>query len=130
MSTIIIIDPKQVELLFEEFNKESRHLFHKLEKKMSDLSDRIASLTAKVTDLEAADAALGTALVAEIGRAEAKIAELQALIEAGSATPEDIAALAAIEDRVAALKASLDTQTASADAELPPPPPPPAEPGA
>lgn len=63
---------------------------------MSKLSDAIATLGASV------DAALAR-VDEDVQALTAKIAELQALVDAGGATPEDFAALAAAQAKLDAL---------------------------
>jgi outer membrane murein-binding lipoprotein Lpp len=63
---------------------------------MSELSNKIAELDGKV---DAATARISS----DVAGLYAKIAELQALVDAGNATPADIAALAALEAKVDAI---------------------------
>ena len=67
-----------------------------MELKMSQLSDQIAALGTSV------DAAV-TRVQADIADLKAQIAALQATIDAGGATPEDLAALAALQVKLDAL---------------------------
>jgi hypothetical protein len=88
----------------------------RLETAVSALSDKIAKLT------EATDKALARVQV-DVDKLNATIAELKVKVEEGTATPEDIAALEAVEAKLNALDPTVD-------AVLPPPdePPPVVEP--
>ena len=98
-------------------------ILERQEKRMSTVSDALNALAGKITDLESAEEAVGESLVAEIKRAEDRIAALEAEIAAGVATPEDLALIAQLSDRVDALKAQAGIEKAEADAA-------PADPGA
>ena len=88
----------------------------RMEKTMSELRNKLNALAAKVTDLESGEEAVGQALHDEIGRAEARITTLEAEIEAGVATPEDLAMIDTLSQRVDALKAQAGIMKDEADA--------------
>jgi len=69
---------------------------------MSDLSDKIKALETSV------DAALARVQV-DVDAFKAKIAELEAKVAAGTATPEDLAALEAMKAKVDALDPTSET---------------------
>ena len=101
-----------------------------LEGQMSALSDQIAALTMAVTTASASADALLTRIqttvatdTTTIAGLNATIATLQTEVAAGSATPDDIAALTAAQASVAAIQAKLDAADPTNPAVLPTPVP-------
>jgi hypothetical protein len=80
---------------------------HKLEAKVSALSDQITAVAAQLTAAEAAAVQLATDLTAEIARLDAKIA-------AGSVTPADLTNLQGLATRLTALGTALGTMDTQA----------------
>ncbi len=74
------------------------------EEQLSNLSDEIAALGTTVTDAEAR-------VSTDVQALRDRIAELEAIIAAGSATPEDIAALEALRQRIANIDPAIVSPT-------------------
>ncbi len=74
------------------------------EERLSQLSDEIAALGTTVTDAEAR-------VSTDVQALRDRIAELEAIIAAGSATPEDIAALEALRQRIANIDPAIVSPT-------------------
>ena len=99
-----------------------------LEAKMSQLSDAIAAAKASADSASTSlDAAIGRVQVdvdafkAQMATMQAKIDELQALVDAGGATPADIQALADLKAELDAHKAKLDALDPTNPATIPTP---------
>lgn len=74
----------------------------RLEVFMSELSDEIAKLTGKMDDAEKRDQEHNAALADQIAGLQQQIEDLKNA-SGGAATPEDLAAIKALEDRLDAL---------------------------
>ncbi len=80
------------------------NFLERMEWKLSNLSDEIAALGTTVTDAEAR-------VSTDVQALRDRIAELEAIIAAGSATPEDIAALEALRQRIANIDPAIVSPT-------------------
>jgi multisubunit Na+/H+ antiporter MnhF subunit len=86
-------------------------------KTMTILSEKIAALGIKIDEVAGSQAAASASQTAAIGRVEALIAELQALVDAGGASPEDLAALDALNTKLVAMQAVEESQKSESDSE-------------
>lgn len=101
--------------------------FRQQGEQMSELSDKLSSVKSAFAKVgESLGAAVGrvqedvTRLQSALENARAKIAELEALIAAGGATPEDLAALDELKAKAEEMEATLNAIDPTKEDTLPP----------